>query len=271
MLMSNRKLSEPIGYKGTAQSVVTAGLGTPMASPELKEVFHLGGVMPEGLKLVTSPSIVVAIDEKGFLVPADGKLLPYGVIGQALRSTEHLRDNFKTSTGDIQNNEGCISSVNGMDDLHGITPTVFQYEALFERGYSYKKDGASKSLFEFKPGQLFRPIAKTELDTAVTDGTLPLLFGETSTSDCPKTKGYYAGMPVVFGDTDKAVQRCGRIASVLPGNQYDNMIYTNNKCFDYNLQGKDTAGLGRNVWNSFETTYKNDNYIKTIVEFYVAM
>ena len=266
-MISNRGLREPIGYKGIVRDVLTSGLGTPMASPELKAVLEFKGVLPKGLKLVTSPSIVVSINDKGFLVPCDGTLEPYGVIGIGLRSTEHLKENFG-STG--QNAEDAISSANNMDDLHGITPTVYQHGALFERGYSYKKDGATKELFEFKPGQLVRAITTAEIATCLGDGTLPYLFGESSGNDV-RTKAYYAGMPVVFKDTDKVVQKVGRIGSVLPGNYYDNMIYTNGSCFDFEITGKNTAGVGINVWNSLESTYKDNQYVKTIVEFYVTM
>ena len=265
-MFTNRALSEPIGYKGTAKSVITSGLGTPMADPSLKEVFYIKGVMPEGINLVTSPSIAGAMNDKGFLVPADGTLAPYGVIGACLRSTEHLKQYFNGG----KNAEGAVSTANNMDDLHGITPTVYQAEALFERGYAYKNDGATKSLFEFKPGQLLRPITATEIATSIGDDTLPVLFGETKT-DCPKTKAYYAGMPVVFTKTDDPTQIIGRVSSILPGNFYDNMIYTNGSCFDFEIAGKNTAGLSRNVYNSFEIVYKNSNYEKKIVEFYVTM
>lgn len=267
MLFTNRGMSEPMGYKGTAKSVVSSGFGTPMADPDLKEIWNLKGIMPEGMKLVTSPSIVVAINDKGYLVPADGTLAPYGIIGHALRSAEHLKP-LLTGNGVEQ----AVNSVNSMDDLQGITPTVFQFEALFERGYSYKKDGTSKKLFEFKPGCSIRPITTAEINTAITDDTLPIVFAGETKTNCPKTKAYYAGMPVVFDDaTDKVTQRVGRATSIIPGGHYNNIYYTNQSCFDFNLQGKDTAGLSRNVWNSFETSFKDDNYIKTIVEFYVAM
>jgi len=49
------------------------------------------------------------------------------------------------------------------------------------------------------------------------------------------------------------------------------MIYTNGSCFDFEIAGKSTAGLSRNVYNSFESVYKNSNYEKKIVEFYVTM
>lgn len=266
MLFTNRGLSEPMGYKGTAKSVVSSGFGTPLADPDLKTVLELKGIMPEGMDLVSSPSIAVAINDKGYLVPADGTLAPYGVIGHCLRSTAHLKA-LLTGNG----TEQAINSVNSMDDLQGITPTVFQFEALFERGYAYKKDGASKKLFEFKPGCSVRPITTAEITTCLTDGTLPYLFGETA-ANADKTKAWYAGMPVVFDDaTDKITQRVGRATSIIPGEQYNNLYYTNQSCFDFNLQGKDTAGTSRNVWLSIGEKSNDANYIKTIVEFYVAM
>lgn len=266
MLFTNRALSEPIGYKGTAKSVVSSGLGTPLADPDLIEVFKIKGVAPEGMSLVSSPSIVVSINDKGYLVPSDGTLAPYGVIGHCLRSTAHLKT-LLTGNGEEQ----AINSVNSMDDLQGITPTVFQFEALFERGYSYKSDGPSKALFEFKPGCSIRAITAAEITKCITDDTLPPLFGEPKTA-CPKTKAYYAGMPVVFDDTkDKITQRVGRATSVIPGEFYNNIYYTNQSCFDFVLQGKDTAGVSRNVWNSIGSTFEDAGYVKTIVEFYVAM
>ena len=78
-------------------------------------------------------------------------------------------------------------------------------------------------------------------------------------------------MPVVFAKTDDTTQKIGRVSSILPGNFSDNMIYTNGSCFDFEIAGKNTAGLGRNVYNSFESVYKDSNYEKKIVEFYVTM
>ena len=41
-MFTNRALSEPIGYKGTAKSVITSGLGTPMADPSKRSFLYKG-------------------------------------------------------------------------------------------------------------------------------------------------------------------------------------------------------------------------------------
>lgn len=253
-------LKEINAYKGFAGEVLTSGSGTPMANPKLIEVMNVGGVAPEGLSIVSGAGVAVGIDTDGYLSPCDGTIVPYGIIGLPLRSTKHLSGQKDT-----------YNSANGMDDLHGLTPTVYQHNALFQKGYSYKKDGATKALFEFKVGDLLRPITETEISTAIGDDTLPVLFGESKTT-CPKTKAYYAGTLVKFnGASDAHEMKCARISNIVAGNAFNHIPYISNNCFDYDIQGRNTKGTSRNVWTSIGEKFEDANYISKIVEYYVTM
>lgn len=281
MLNKTHTHKEPLAYRGTAKEVVSAGDGVPYANPLLDPIMTLQ-YLPEGLDLVTSPGIAVGIDAKGYLAPAGGDILPMGIISRPLRSTAPL---FKAMLKDGETitsenlPEFCSvpsltnGALTGMDDLHGLTPTVYQHGALFERGYAWKTAGGSKDLFAFKVGSKLRPITSEEINTAVGDDTLPVLFGETKTT-CPKTKAYYAGMLVVFNpakDQAKIDTICARIGGFRSPAQYDNDIYNDGFIFDYDMQGVSTNGQSRNVWNSISTVYTNKEYTKLIVDFYVTM
>lgn len=270
---------EPTAYRGTAKEIVSAGDGVPYANPLLPEVIKLTGFAPEGLVLVTSPGIAVGIDKKGYLAPAGGEIIPIGITSYALRSTKPLFDYMyegKTfNDGDLPEFTVIPSTTNGsitgMDDLQGLIPQVYQHGALFERGYAWKNTGASKALFDFKPGCLLRPISADEINTAITNDTLPILFGETK-SACPKTKGYYAGMLVRYDSTkDKPEMVCARLGGIRKPAQYDNIVYTNGFSYGMDLQGMSTHGQSRNVWYSISTVYGNKEYTTIIADFYVTM
>ena len=279
MLNKTHTHKEPIAYRGSAHSVVSAGNGVPYANPFLPTIMTLQ-YLPEGLDLVTSPGIAVGIDKKGYLAPAGGDIVPMGIIGICLRSTaplwRQMWDGEEELTADNVPEFCSIPSLTngaltGMDDLNGLIPNVYQHGALFERGYAWKKDGDSKDLFDFKVGSKLRPITKEEIETAVTDETLPALFGEKKTS-CPRTKAYYAGMLVKFdSEKDKLEMACARLGGFRHPSQYDNPIYNDGFIFDYDMQGPSTAGQSRNVWNSIEAVYNDEKYEKVIVDFYVTM
>lgn len=281
MLNKTHTHKEPLGYRGTAKEVVSAGDGVPYANPFLPVIMTLQ-FLPEGLGLVTSPSIAVGIDKKGYLAPAGGEIKPIGIIGKCLRSTAPLWaemwDGEEELTADNLPEFSSVPSLTngvltGMDDLHGLIPTVYQHGALFERGYAWKKEGTSKALFEFTVGSKLRPITSEEIETCITDDTLPPLFGEKKTS-CPKTKAYYAGMLVNFDpakDTDKIDMICARVGGFRNPAQYDNAVYNDGFIFDYDMQGPGTNGQSRNVWNSISTVYGNAEYVTKIVDFYVTM
>lgn len=281
MLNKTHTHKEPLGYRGTAKEVVSAGDGVPYANPLLPVIMTLQ-YLPEGLGLVTSPSIAVGLDKKGYLVPAGGEVKPMGIIGKCLRSTAPLWaemwDGEEELTDDNLPEFCSVPSLTngvltGMDDLHGLIPTVYQHGALFERGYAWKKEGASKALFEFTVGSKLRPITKEEIETAVGDDTLPPLFGEKK-ENCPKTKAYYAGMLVNFNaatDSDKIDMICARVGGFRNPAQYDNAVYNDGFIFDYDMQGPGTNGQSRNVWNSISTVYGNAEYVTKIVDFYVTM
>ena len=281
MLNKTHTHKEPLGYRGTAKEVVSAGDGVPYANPLLQPIFTLQ-FLPEGLELVTSPSIAVGIDDKGYLVPAGGDVKPMGLISRCLRSTAPLfRAMLKEGETIDEHNLPEFCSVpsltngvlTGMDDLHGLIPTVYQHGHMFQRGYAWKKDGDSKALFEFKVGSKLRPITKEEIDTAVGDDTLPVLFGEEK-GTCPRTKAYYAGMLVNFDpkkDQDKIDMICARLAGFLNPAQFDNPVYNDGFIYDYDMQGPETSGQSRNVWNSIGGVYKDPEYKKIIVDFYPTM
>lgn len=279
MLNKTHTHKEPIGYRGTAKEVVSAGDGVPYANPLLQPIWTLQ-FLPEGLDLVTSPAIAVGIDDKGYLVPAGGEIKPMGIISKCLRSTAPLfKAKMKEGETITEDNLPPFSSIpsltngalTGMDDLHGLIPTVFQHGHLFTRGYAWKKDGASKALFEFKVGSKLRPITQEEIETAIGDDTIPVLFGEKK-ENCPKTKAYYAGMLVNFDSAKDPVDMiCARLGGFRNPAQYDNDVYNDGFIFDYDMQGPSTNGQSRHVWNSISTVYDNKEYIKTIADFYVTM
>lgn len=279
MLNKTHTHKEPNGYRGLAKEVTSAGDGVPYANPFLDVIFTLQ-FLPEGLDLVTSPSIAVGVDEKGYLVPAGGDVKPMGLISKCLRSTAPLfkaqlkpgetltKDNLPDFCSIPSLTNGALT---GMDDLHGLIPTVFQHGHLLSRGYAWKKDGASKALFEFKVGSKLRPITPEELETAIADDTLPVLFGETKDA-CVKTKAYYAGMLVNFDTTKDPVDMiCARLAGFRSPAQYDNDVYADGFIFDYDMQGPGTKGQSRNVWNSIEVVYGNKDYATIIADFYPTM
>lgn len=266
------------GVRGTVHEVMTSGHGTPYADPRLP-VIEVEGYAPEGLDVVSNQSIAVGINKDGFLAPCDGTITPYGILGFPLLGTACMYEDavpgdysaFPTLTaGNITNGE----------TLHQLIPTVFQGHTLFECGLAYKKDGASKALFEYATGDLLRPIAKEEIDAAIADETLPLLYKGENKLNCPKTKAMYAGTLVKLGaelegvtpeGANDAKMKCARAAQFRNTGAYNNYAYTGHWCFDYNLQGPATKGLSRGVFKMIETVIQNPAYATKIVEFYVTM
>ena len=275
VMISGHTHKLPQGYKGTAISVISPGDGARMANPMLPVVFSLG-YAPEGMDLVSSPSIIVGLDKKGYTVPCDGSMAPFGVMDECLRGTKSLFPEV-TQESEVPEYAGVPSLMHGKvtgleEGIATITPRIFQAQALLERGYSYKTDGASAKLFKFTVGSMIRAITKEELDTAITDDTLPILVKGETKENCPRTKGWYAGMPVVFDpENDPIVQKVGRVASLINPARYNNGIHNDGWCFDYDLQGSGTKGNSRNVWMSVGSTFDNEDYTKTIIEFWVTM
>ena len=275
VMISGHTHKLPQGYKGTAISVISPGDGARMANPMLPVVFSLG-YAPEGMDLVSSPSIIVGLDKKGYTVPCDGSMAPFGVMDECLRGTKSLFPEV-TQEREVPEYAGVPSLMHGKvtgleEGIATITPRIFQAQALLERGYSYKTDGASAKLFKFTVGSMIRAITKEELDTAITDDTLPILVKGETKENCPRTKGWYAGMPVVFDpENDPIVQKVGRVASLINPARYNNGIHNDGWCFDYDLQGPGTKGNSRNVWMSVGSTFDNEDYTKTIIEFWVTM
>lgn len=267
-------------YRGTANEVISSGNGTPCADPRLMVIMQ-EGFAPEGLDVVTNVGIAVGINDKGFLVPCDGVVTPYGIIAHALLGTACMYDDAEPGNFEI-----FPTQLNGAitmgETLHQLTPTIYQAHTLFDHGVAYKKTGASKALFEYQTGDLLRPIAKEEIEAAIADDTLPVLTklfkGETK-AKCPKTKAYYAGMLVKFGATitetpegaNEPKMKCARAARFRNPNSYRNYAYQGHWQFDYDLQPKSTEGNARHIFDMIADVLDNAEYEIKITEYYVTM
>ncbi|MGL5315222.1 MAG: hypothetical protein ACRCX2_19735 [Paraclostridium sp.] len=256
-------------FRGTVHEVMTSGYGTPHADPKLPVIF-VEGYAPEGLPVVSNVGIAVGINENGFLVPCDGTMNPYGITAQALLgSASFAGDKGVLSPSQLN------GQITGTDALQQITPDVYQAHTLFDSGVAYKKDGASKALFEYKVSDLLRPITTAEIETAIGDDTLPVLthlFPEETKAACPKTKAMYAGTMVKFDHaTDNPAQKCARAAQTRDCGSYRNFAYTGQWQFDYNLQGASTEGQARHVFDMIGSVINNPAYAVRIQEYYVVM
>ncbi len=258
------------GYRGKAFEILTAGnQSAPYADPALT-VISQEGFAPNGLDVVSSVSIAVGINSRGFLQPCDGKIKPYGVIAHSLLGTACIFEEDPTEYSSIPTlTNGALT---GTESLHQLIPTVYQNCTLFEAGIAFKTDGASADLFKIEIGDLLRPITKEEIDAAIADETLPILFKNETTSNCPKTKAVYAGKLVKFDSTkDDYAYKVGRAMAFRDPAQYDNIFYKGAFVFDYDLQGPSTAGNSRGVWNLIGPVYGKEGYTTTIMDFYVAI
>ena len=265
------------GFRGTFEGSVTAGNGVPYADPRLV-VIRQEGFAPEGLDIVSNVSVAVGINDDGYLQPCDGTIPPHGILDRELLGTACMFD------GVVPGNFSNLPSLtNGAftntEALHQLQPTVFQQDVLFEAGLSFKTAGASAVLFTLREGDLLRPIATAEINTAITDGTLPVLFNEVIAT-CPKTKAFYAGKLVKFGavvtdvtpvTANDYAMKCGRVGGFRDPAQYDHYAYQGHWAFDYDLQGPSTHGNARGVWNTIGSTYGNAEYTVRIVDFYATM
>lgn len=266
--------------RGSVEKSMTSGFGTPCADPRLPIVM-VEGYAPDGLDVVSNVGIAVGINDKGFLQPCDGTVVPYGIIAHALLGTACMWEDAVPGNFEIfptQTN----GAITGTEALHQLTPTVYQATILFDRGLAYKKTGVSKAIFEYGIGDILRPIAKAEIDAAIADDTLPVLAklfkGETK-ANCPKTKAYYAGTLVKFGATitetpegaNDPKMACARAAQFRNPNSYRNYAYKGHWQFDYDLQGKSTEGNARHIFDMIADVIDNAEYEVKISEFYVNM
>ncbi|MGL6100450.1 MAG: hypothetical protein ACRC0G_12595 [Fusobacteriaceae bacterium] len=256
-------------FRGTVNEVMTSGYGTPHADPALQVIFT-EGYAPEGLPVVSNVGIAVGINEKGFLVPCDGVVAPYGIVAHALLGTE----SFAGADGTLSPSQ-TNGVLTGTDSLHQLTPTVYQAHTLFDVGVAFKTAGASAALFDYKAGDLLRPISKTELDAAIADGTLPVLtnlFPNETVASCAKTKAMYAGTMVKFNfATDDPKMKCARAAQTRNPGSYRNALYKTNWQFDYDLQGTSTEGQARHVFDMIGSVIDDAAFTVRIQEFYVVM
>lgn len=263
--------------RGSAETSMTSGNGTPYADPRLPIIF-VEGFAPNGLDVVSNVGIAVGINDKGFLVPCDGTMAPYGIIAHALLGTACMYEGVEPG-----NFESVPTLTQGhltmTETLHQLTPTVYQKNMLFDHGLSFKKDGTSKDLFDYKTGDILRPITKEEIEAAIKDETLPVLkhlFLTETKDNCPKTKAMYAGMLVKFGgkitETPEGANdfkmACARAGQFRDCDSYRNEFYKNNWQWDYDLQGNSTEGNARHVFDMVGSTIDNTAYETKIVEYY---
>lgn len=262
----------PNGYLGEAKQVLTPGNGMPCADPSL-EVVRVEGFAPLGLDLVSGTSIAVGINEKGYLQPASEKVLPIGVVGQPLIGTKQLFADTEEPEAYL---DGCNPNggfVNYAESLAQLTPTVFQRNTLFKAGVAFKTKGENKALFEVKPGDCLRVIKTAEIETAIGNETLPVLFkGEDKSGEHKKTAAMYAGRLVKWDpEKDKAHEIVGRVVAVMSPKQYDNYGYKGASAFGADIQGPATRGLSRDVHNYLFKTLDNKEFTNTIIEFVVTL
>ena len=260
----------PSGYRGEAFKTVTAGnQSAPYADPSLT-VIKTEGFAPNGLDVVSDVSIAVGINEKGFLQPCDGKIKPFGIIADCLLGTACLFEEEPDGYSSVPTLTNGV--LTGTESLHQLIPTVYINSILFEAGIAYKTEGASADLFKIGIGDLLRPIKTEEIETAIGDDTLPVLFKGENKSNCPKTKAMYAGKLVKFDPAkDDVTQKCGRAMGFRNPANYDNVFYRGHWAWDYDLQGPSTAGNSRAVWNLIGPVYKNKEYSTTIMDFIVSL
>lgn len=256
-------------FRGTVHEVMTSGYGTPHADPALEVIFQ-EGYAPEGLPVVSNVGVAVGINEKGFLVPCDGIIAPYGIIAHALLGTASFAGEEGTLSPSQTNGQ-----LTGTDSLHQLTPTVYQAHTLFDAGVAYKKGTENAKLFNYVTGSLLRPIKTEEIDACIADGTLPVLthlFPKETIASCPKTKAMYAGTMVKFDHTiDDPMQKCARAAQSRNPGSYRNFMYKGNWQFDYDLQGTTTEGQARHVFDMIGSVIDNAAYAVRIQEYYVVM
>lgn len=266
----------PNGFRGDAIQICSPGNGIPCADPELT-VLWSEGFAPEGLDIVSGTSIAVAVNDKGYLQPADENHKPIGMIGTPLLGTKCIFNDINEE--DKPDSYAGIGSPTGgvanyAETMSQLTPTVWQRGAMFQMGIAYKTAGDTKSIFEIKSGDALRVIKSTEITTSIEDGTLPILFaGEKNISgQYPKTKAMYAGRLVKWDSaTDKADEIVGRAMAHRHPGQYDNYAYNGAFAFGYDLQGPATKGLSRDVFNYIGTSLGKKEFTTTILDFCVTL
>lgn len=262
----------PNGFRGDAIQICSPGNGMPCADPSLT-VLWTEGFAPEGLDIVSGTSIAVGINAKGYLQPANETVKAIGVTGFPLFGTKCFFTDAKE--GDYS---GIGSPSNGAlnyaETMSQITPIVYQRGTMFQMGIAYKKAGSSKALFELNPGDALRVIKTTEINTAVEDGTLPILFAgeEASSGKYPKTAAMYAGRLVKWNsDSDKADEIVARAMAHRNPTQYNNYAYAGGFAYGHDIQGPATKGQSRDVFNYIGTTIDKADYINTILDFCVTL
>lgn len=261
----------PSGFRGDAIQVSSPGNGIPCANPKLKPLYTQQVHGNKVVDIVTGTSIAIGVDEEGFTVPANEKVKPIGVADIPLIGTAPFFTEVKPGVyaGVGAPNKGYA---NYGVTLEQVTPRLYQGNALFQMGISYKKDGASKALFEIAPGDCLRAIKSTEIETAITDGTLPILFQGETVGDHTKTAGIYAGRLVKWDSaSDKADEIIARAMLHRDPKAYDTYFYEGDWGFGYEVQGPGTRGQARDIFNYIGTTFDDDDYIKTILDLRVQL
>lgn len=267
--MAKKYVKITSGFRGEALQSASAGNGTPCADPSLP-ILYSGEVNGVDVDIVSGTSVAVGVNEKGYLVPASEKIKAIGVMDYPLFGTAkfgHMADSY-SGIGDP--NQGFINSAGTLAE---ITPTVYNGGVLFQYGNAYKKDGATKEIFEIKHGDCLRVIKTDEIEASVADGTLPILFQGETAANAPKTKAMYAGRLVKWdGEKDKADELIARVLGMRSPAQYDSYNYTGDFAYGFDIQGPATAGLPRDLWNTLGTALQNQkDYETSIIDFKVTM
>lgn len=306
----------PNAYRGSNNMIMTAGNGTPPADPSLLAIWS-EGYAPEGLNFVSGYGIAVGINDKGYLQPCDGTVIPYGITAAPLISSAAFADPNGSSPVPTLTN----GVLNQIENLHQITPTIFTNNALFQTGLAYNLGSTSvkgltnplvldttkvsvedvKKLLDFKIGDVLRAATKKEVDVLVeANALLPVFIPSLTTQaqillvDKTKLKAYYAGMMVRFNAVSKETSgvltvtdavktgtgildhnmKVARVAAFIDPDQFDNACYNQQYQFDYDVQGTNTEGLNREVWNIVGPVTKKGNGANTvakILQYYITL
>lgn len=300
----------PNAYRGSNNMILTSGNGTPPADPSLT-VIYTEGFAPEGLGFVSGYGIAVGVNSKGYLQPCDGTVIPYGIAAVPLMTSAAFADANGTSLVPTLTN-GALNQVDDLHQMtptiftnNALFQTGLSYNiaATVINGVTYTLDttkmtlASVKALLEFKIGDNLRPATAEEVSFLVDAKALlpvyvPSVNGQAQVllTDAAKLKAYYAGMMVKLNTTSAVAgnvltatpndftkvdhnMKCAKVAALLNPAQFDNYIYNGQYAFDYDVQGSNTKGLNREVWNILGPKLSNTetNTVNKILQYYVTL
>ena len=254
----------PEAYKGTVQAVASIEKGVPYADPALTVLYKETGFAPYGLDVVSNPGIAVGVNTSGYLAPASEAIEVLGIVSLPLLGTADM-------------------NMFNQETYHQVTPTVYQANTLFESAWSYKEAGNYAALFAIKPGDALRPIHSDEITKAIVDGTIPTVDGTSPASVGEVTainKAFYAGMLVktcsiadgTYEVTAKAYhnEKCAKALQSFDPMMYNNMAYKPHS-FEYDVQGKETKGQHRGIWNIIKYSYATAGFKNLTIQYMVSL